>query len=64
MILSSRGNITQISKEKNSWKIRIEMPKDYITGKRKQKCFTYYGSKKEAEHKSIRWTEKRGELKN
>jgi len=45
----SRGNITQISKEKNSWKIRVEMPRDIVTGKRNQKCFTFYGTKKEAE---------------
>ncbi len=43
-----RGNITLISKEKNSWKVRIEMPKD-INGKRKQKAYTVYGTKKEAE---------------
>lgn len=47
--MSSRGNITLISKEKSSWKIRIEMPKDNVTGKRKQKCFTFCGKKKEAE---------------
>lgn len=47
--MSNRGNITLISKEKMSWKIRIEMPKDITTGKRKQKCFTFYGKKKEAE---------------
>lgn len=46
--MSSRGNITLISKEKKSWKIRIELPKD-SNGKRKQKCYTVYGSKKEAE---------------
>ncbi len=38
-----------ISREKNSWKVRIELPKDYSTGKRKQKSYTVYGTKKEAE---------------
>lgn len=47
--MSNRGNITLISKEKSSWKIRIELPRDIATGKRKQKCFTFYGKKKEAE---------------
>lgn len=44
-----RGNITLVSKEKQSWKIRVELPKDTLTGKRKQKCYTFYGSRKEAE---------------
>ena len=44
-----RGNITLISKEKSSWKVRIELPKDNQTGKRKQKCYTFYGKRKEAE---------------
>ncbi len=44
-----RGNITPISKVKSSWKIRIELPKDTITGKRRQKCYTFYGNKKDAE---------------
>ena len=46
--MSSRGNITLISKEKKSWKIRIELPRD-INGKRKQKSYTTYGTKKDAE---------------
>ena len=44
----SRGNISLVSKEKNSWKVRIELPKD-INGKRKQKAYTVYGTKKDAE---------------
>lgn len=42
-----RGNIRQRSK--NSWTITVEMPKDTITGKRKQKYYTIRGNKKEAE---------------
>lgn len=42
-----RGNIRQ--RAKNSWTITIEMPKDTITGKRKQKYYTVKGNKKEAE---------------
>jgi len=42
-----RGNIRQ--RAKNSWTITIEMPKDIITGKRKQKYYTVRGTKKEAE---------------
>lgn len=45
----SRGNIRLVSREKNSWKVRIELPRDYSTGKRKQKSYTVYGTKKEAE---------------
>lgn len=44
-----RGNITLVSKEKKSWKIRVELPKDTITGKRKQKCYTFYGDRKGAD---------------
>ena len=36
-----RGNITLVSKEKQSWKIRVELPKDTLTGKRKQKWESY-----------------------
>lgn len=46
--MSSRGNITLISKEKKSWKVRIELPKD-INGKRKQRSYTTYGTRKDAE---------------
>lgn len=42
-----RGNIRQ--RAKNSWTITIELPKDEITGKRKQKYYTVRGNKKEAE---------------
>lgn len=45
----NRGNITQISKNKSSWKVRIEQPKDIVTGKRKQKSYTFYGTKKDAQ---------------
>jgi integrase len=55
----NRGNITLISKEKSSWKVRVEIQKDCITGKRKQKCYTVYGTKKEAQ---IFLTEKLREL--
>lgn len=44
-----RGNITSISTQKKSWKVRIELEKDVNTGKRRQKSFTVYGSKKDAE---------------
>lgn len=44
-----RGNITSISTKKKSWKVRIELEKDVNTGKRRQKSFTVYGSKKDAE---------------
>lgn len=47
--MKSRGSIRQISKAKKSWKIIIELPKDEVTGKRRQKSFTCYGTKKEAE---------------
>lgn len=43
-----RGNIRQISKEKNSWKVRIELPKGN-DGKRKQKSYTIYGRRRDAE---------------
>lgn len=42
-----RGNIRQ--RAKNSWTITIELPKDEITNKRKQKYYTVKGNKKEAE---------------
>lgn len=47
--MSYRGNITLISKQKKSWKVRIELPKDNLSGKRKQKCYTVYGNKSDAE---------------
>ncbi len=42
-----RGNIRQ--RAKNSWTITIELPKDEITNKRRQKYYTVKGSKKDAE---------------
>ncbi len=54
----NRGNITLVSKEKKSWKVRIELPKE-INGKRKQKSYTVYGNRKDAE---IFLTEKLREL--
>lgn len=42
-----RGNIRQRAKE--SWTITIELPKDPLTGKRKQKFYTVRGNKKDAE---------------
>jgi integrase len=42
-----RGNIRQ--RAKNSWTITIELPKDEITNKRKQKYYTVKGNKREAE---------------
>lgn len=42
-----RGNIRQ--RAKNSWTITIELPKDEITNRRKQKYYTVKGNKKEAE---------------
>lgn len=42
-----RGNIRQ--RAKNSWTITIELPKDIIINKRKQKYYTFKGTKKEAE---------------
>ncbi len=42
-----RGNIRQRSK--NSWTITIELPKDEITHKRRQKYYTIKGNKKDAE---------------
>ena len=46
-----RGSIRQsTSKSTNSWKITIELEKDELTGKRKQKYYTYHGTRKEAEH--------------
>lgn len=45
-----RGNIRPSTKKSvNSWKITIELEKDTITGKRRQKYYTYHGTKKEAE---------------
>lgn len=45
-----RGSIRPSTKKSvDSWKITIELEKDIITGKRKQKYYTYHGSKKEAE---------------
>lgn len=38
-----------IKKRGNSWSVIIEMPKDIISGKRKQKWFTVLGNKKDAE---------------
>lgn len=46
---NSRGSIKLGTKGKNNWRIRIDLPKDIITGKRIQKCFTFYGTKKDAE---------------
>ncbi len=43
----SRGNIRE--RTKGSYTITIELPKDDITGKRRQKYYTFKGSKKEAE---------------
>jgi len=57
----NRGNITLISKIKRSWKVRVELPKDNITNKRRQKSYTVYGTKKDAE-KFL--TEKLRELDN
>lgn len=42
-----RGNIRQ--RAKNSWTITIELPRDEISNKRRQKFFTVKGSKKDAE---------------
>ena len=43
----SRGNIRERSK--GSFTITIELPKDSFSGKRKQKYYTFKGTKKEAE---------------
>ena len=45
--MNLRGNIRQRSK--NSWTITIELPKDEITHKRRQKYYTIKGNKKDAE---------------
>lgn len=42
-----RGNIRE--RNKGSYTITIELPKDKVTGKRKQKYYTFKGTKKEAE---------------
>ncbi len=42
-----RGNIRQ--RAKNSWTVTIELPKDVVSNKRKQKFFTVRGNKKDAE---------------
>lgn len=42
-----RGNIRQ--RTKNSWTITIELPRDEITNKRRQKYYTIKGNKKDAE---------------
>ena len=42
-----RGNIRQ--RAKNSWTITIELPRDEVSNKRRQKFFTVRGSKKDAE---------------
>ena len=41
-----RGHIKQRG---SSWSIIVELPKDIISGKRKQKWYTFHGTKKEAE---------------
>jgi len=53
----SRGHIRE--RAKGSYTVTIELPKDYLTNKRKQKYFTFKGTKKEVE---IFLTEKLREL--
>jgi len=43
----SRGYIRE--RAKGSYAVTIELPRDYITNKRKQKFFTFKGTKKDAE---------------
>ena len=45
----SRGNITLMSKSKSSWRIRVELPKEGLDRKRRQKAYTFYGTRKDAE---------------
>ena len=52
-----RGNIRQ--RAKDSWTITIELPKDCLNNKRKQKYYTFRGTKKEAD---VFLTEKLREL--
>ena len=42
----ARGSVT---KRGNSWRIVVELEPDPITGKRRQKFETFYGSKKDAD---------------
>lgn len=46
--MRGRGSITLVSKDKSSWKVRIELPKANPSDKRKQLSFTTYGTKKDA----------------
>ena len=45
----SRGNITLLSKSKNSWRVRVELPREEENSKRRQKGYTVYGTRKDAE---------------
>lgn len=56
-----RGHITQRGKDKNTYSVVVEFPKDKITGKRTRKWFTIKGDKKSAERFL---TEKLSELDN
>ena len=45
----ARGNISQRSP--GTWSIRVEIPTDPVTGKRRQRRETFRGTKREAETK-------------